>query len=252
VRTRSPHGGRHELGQNFLVHTPTLTRIVDLVSATTGDIVEIGAGDGALTARLAELGRGLTAIELDERCVARLRRRLPDVRVQRADALAHPLDGPVVVGNIPFHLTTPILRRLLERDRWRDAVLLTQWEVARKRAGVGGATMMTAQAAPWFEFALEGRVPARGFRPVPGVDGGLLTITRRAASLVPTAERRAYERFVRDVFSARGRGVAQILRHVDGASRPAIARRLDAAGVARDRLPRELGAPQWAALWRLR
>ncbi len=91
------------------------------------------------------------------------------MRIERADATRHPFDRAVIVGNIPYHLTAPILRRLLSRPRWHDAILLTQWEVARKRAGVGGGTMMTAQAAPWFEFALHGRVPARSFRPVPNV-----------------------------------------------------------------------------------
>src|SRR5690606_36671141 len=71
-----------------------------------------------------------------------------------------------------------ILRRLLRRPDWRHAILLTQWEVARKRAGVGGGTLLTAQSAPWSEFTLHGRVPARAFRPAPSVDGGILSITR--------------------------------------------------------------------------
>ena len=62
---RSIHGGRHELGQNFLTHTPTIALVVDLVRRTDGAILEIGAGDGALTKPLAQLGRRLTAIELD-------------------------------------------------------------------------------------------------------------------------------------------------------------------------------------------
>ncbi len=64
--------------------------------------------------------------------------------VVHGDALRTRLDRPVVVGNLPFHLTTPILRRLLAAGGWTEAVLLTQWEVARKRAGVGGRTMLTA------------------------------------------------------------------------------------------------------------
>ena len=192
MRTRSVHGGRHELGQNYLIHQPTIDRITALVAATDGAILEIGAGGGALTTALAGLGRDLTAIDIDERRVAALQRRHPAVRVELADALRHPLDAPVIAGNVPFHLTTPILRRLLQRPAWSDAVLLTQWEVARKRAGVGGGTLLTAQAAPWFAFALHGRVPARAFRPMPSVDGGILSITRRGSPLVPLAERRAY------------------------------------------------------------
>ncbi|MCB8043592.1 23S ribosomal RNA methyltransferase Erm [Microbacterium oxydans] len=246
---RSIHGGRHELGQNFLTHRPTLTRIAALVGRTSGSILELGCGDGALTRVLADLGRPLTAIDVDEHRVHRLRRALPGVRIEIADATRHPLEADTVVGNIPFHVTTPILRRLLSGDRWNEAVLLTQWEVARKRAGVGGATMMTAQSAPWFEFALEGRVPAWGFSPQPSVDGGLLAITRRGSPLVAVSDRQRYEAFVRAMFTGRGGSLAAVVaaaaRIPTGKARRAVA----AAGARECRLPRELRPEHWAALW---
>lgn len=247
---RSVHGGRHELGQNFLIHRPTIRGIVDLVAATDGPILEIGAGDGALTVPLAALARDLTAIDVDEHRVRMLRQLLPTVRVERADALRHPLDHPVLVGNVPYHLTTPILRRLLGRSGWRTAILLTQWEVARKRAGVGGATMMTAQSAPWFEFALYGRVPARHFRPVPSVDGGILSISRRASPLVDPRDRGRYDRFVRDTFTGAGGNLTAILARSGGLSRRATRTVLHDLGLAEHSLPRDLHPAQWAALWR--
>ncbi|MFC4554016.1 23S ribosomal RNA methyltransferase Erm [Georgenia faecalis] len=246
---RSVHGGRHELGQNSLHHRPTIDRIAALVGRTPGPILEIGAGDGALTHALAGLGRPVTAIDLDEHCVHRLRRALPHVRVEHADVLRYPLDASVVAGNVPFHLTTPILRRLLTHGEWHRAVLLTQWEVARKRAGVGGRTMMTAQTAPWFEFTLEGRVAARWFTPVPSVDGGLLGITRRGSPLVPAAEREAYERFVRAVFTGAGGRLGRIVQRaarVDGRRAEAA---LAGARIDPRALPRDLDAADWAALW---
>jgi 23S rRNA (adenine-N6)-dimethyltransferase len=246
---RSIHGGRHELGQNFLIHRPTLGRITRLVRITSGSILELGAGDGALTRTLAELGRPLTAIDIDEHRVRRLRAALPGVRVESADALRHPFDADVVVGNIPFHLTTPILRRLLSAEQWQHAVLLTQWEVARKRAGVGGSTMMTAQSAPWFEFTLEGRVPAHGFAPQPSVDGGLLSITRRGSPLVPPADRRRYESFVRAVFTGRGTSLAGIVAAAARVQVPSARRALADAGAAGVRLPRDLRAEHWARVW---
>lgn len=247
---RAMHGGRHELGQNFLIHRPTIRGIVDLVEATGGPILEIGAGDGALTAPLAALGRELTAIDIDEHCVRVLRQRLPNVRVEHADALQHPLDSPVVVGNVPYHLTTPILRRLLARSAWRHAILLTQWEVARKRASVGGATMMTAQSAPWFEFGLHGRVPARYFRPMPSVDGGILSITRRASPLVDSRDRGRYDRFVRDMFTGAGGSLPTVLERSAGLSRRTARMVLRDLGVTDNALPRDLRPAQWAALWR--
>jgi 23S rRNA (adenine-N6)-dimethyltransferase len=248
--SRSRHGGRHELGQNFLVHQPTIRILTALVAATDGGVLELGAGDGAVTHPLSRLGRRVTAIDIDEHRVARLARALPGVTVAQADALRHPMTAPVIVGNIPFHLTTPLLRRLLSASGWRRAVLVTQWEVARKRAGVGGGTMMTAQAAPWFAFALHGRVPRGGFRPAPSVDGGVLVIDRRRDPLVAARDRRAYEHFAARTFTGSG---ARLDRLVAGAARvPLVAARraLNRAGVKGGALPRDLSPEQWAQLWR--
>lgn len=246
---RSAHGGRHELGQNFLHHRPTIATIVGLVEHTRGPLLEMGAGDGALTRPLAELGRPLTAIDIDEHRVRRLRAALPSVRLEHADALRFPLDAATIVGNIPFHLTTPILRRLFRAPAWSEAILLTQWEVARKRAGVGGSTMMTAQNAPWFTVSLHGRVPAWAFRPQPSVDGGILRIRRRTTPLVPANERAAYERFVSAAFTGAGVGMADILRRLTGLDRARLQREMAAAGIAAGALSRDLGAEQWSAIW---
>ena len=246
---RPSHGGRHELGQNFLTHSPTIDKITRLVAGTRGPILELGAGDGALTRPLARLGRPLTAIDLDEHRIARLTRALPGVTVEHADALTYPLTTPVVVGNIPFHLTTPILRRLLGAGSWRQAVLLVQWEVARKRCGIGGSTMLTAQSAPWFAFALHGRVPSWGFRPSPSVDGGIIQISRRAEPLISVRQRAAYGRFVRATFTGRGESLDRIVANATRTDRGRVARLLQREGIGARALPRDLTPEQWAGLW---
>ncbi|WP_424936746.1 MULTISPECIES: 23S ribosomal RNA methyltransferase Erm [Bacteria] len=254
VPPRSIHGGRHELGQNFLVHPPTARTMASLVAASSGTMLEIGPGDGALTAELLRLNRPLLAVELDEHRARRLRERFaraPHLEVRCANALRTPLDAAVLVGNIPFHLTTPLLRRLLSTGSWQQAVLLTQWEVARKRAGVGGATLMTAQAAPWFTFSLHGRVPRERFRPVPSVDGGILGVRRRPSPLLPARERGRYERFVHEAFRGGGRGIRRILEHAGHRTSRDVRTALARAGVPADALPRDLAPEQWGQLWRL-
>ncbi|MFI9448740.1 23S ribosomal RNA methyltransferase Erm [Amycolatopsis sp. NPDC052450] len=224
MRTQRP--GRHELGQNFLIDRNTIETVVRLVAVTDGPIIEFGTGDGALTLPLEGLGRPLTGVELDARRAARLARRVrASTEIVTADFLRFPLPKTpcALVGNLPFHLTTATLRHVLAAPGWTDAVLLVQWEVARRRAGVGGATMMTAQWWPWFDFRLAGRVPATAFRPKPGVDGGLLTMTRRERPLVEAADRQRYQGFVRRVFTFPGRGV----------------------------VPKRLTARQWAEAFRL-
>ncbi|XVX20924.1 23S ribosomal RNA methyltransferase Erm [Actinomycetota bacterium] len=244
----SQHGpGRHELGQNFLTDPGVIDRVVALTVEVEGPIVEWGTGDGALTVPLSRLGRPLHGIEIDARRATRLARRVgPHACIETGDILRHaPPHGSVVVSNVPFHLTTRVLRHLLSEPGWRRAVLLTQWEVARKRAGVGGATQLTAQWWPWHEFTLVQRVPAAAFRPAPSVDGGLLVVDRRSNPLVDPPELVRYQRWVAQVFQSRGRGLAEILQRngVPGRTARELARHTSRKGTP---LPRDLDAQGWA------
>jgi 23S rRNA (adenine-N6)-dimethyltransferase len=236
-------GRRHELGQNHLIDPGVAARIAGLVPP--GPVLELGAGDGALTALLAARPWPVTAVELDPVRVAGLRRRFDrGVRLVQADMLRFPLAGEHhVVSNVPFGITTALLRRLLAEPAWVSAVLLLQWEVARKRAAVGGTTLLTASWWPWFEFALAGRVPAAAFRPRPAVDGGLLVVRRRSAPLVDPRQRAAYQRLVRTAFA--GDRLLPALRRVPGAAGWAAAER-----VPRSARPRDLPAEAWASLHR--
>ncbi|SDH66702.1 23S ribosomal RNA methyltransferase Erm [Agrococcus jejuensis] len=250
--TASRHApGRHELGQSFLVDRAAVRRIVDLVAETDGPIVEIGTGDGAITQPLARLGRPIRGLELDARRAARLDARTPGhVRIEHADALEHRFDARphVVVSNLPFHLTTALLRRLLRAPGWTDAVLVAQWEVARRRAGVGGSTQLTAQAAPWFDFALDRRIPRSAFRPMPAVDAGLFTVSRRPDPGIRS--RAGYERMVADVFGASGRGLARMLAQARALRLDDAKAWMGARGIARDASPTALTRDDWIALWR--
>lgn len=235
-------GGRHELGQNFLADRAAVDAVLRCVAETGSPIIELGGGDGALTVPLVRTGRPVTAIELDPRRAAALRERT-EATVIQGDYLRFrfPTHPHTVVGNIPFHITTATLRTLLAAPGWEAAVLVVQWEVARRRAGVGGASMLTAAWWPWFEFRVRARVPARAFRPVPSVDGAILTAARRVRPLVE--DRVGYQRFVKRVFTGRGRGVGEILARAG--HRAAAARAPEGA------LPKDLDARQWALLWRL-
>ena len=247
--SRSVYGGRHELGQNFLRSSTTIATIAGLARATSGPIMEIGPGGGAVTNELYRLGRPLTLVELDETRLDHLEDRFPRAEVRHADVLTTRFDRPVIVGNLPFHLTTPILRRLLHARRWQQAILLTQWEVARKRAGVGGSTMMTAQWAPWFDFGLAGRVPADAFHPKPSVDGGILTIDRASTGSVPKKNRSDYHRFVHAVFTGRGRGMKGILTKMSIADQRTLQSTMDRNDIRGHTLPKDLTPDQWAGLY---
>ena len=241
--SRHAVGGRHELGQNFLVDRRVVARIAALVPP--GPVLELGAGDGALTRQLAERGGDVVAVELDPGRVAGLRRAYGGrVRVVQADMLRFRLDtSHHVVSNVPFGITTPALRHLLGQRAWSTAVLLLQWEVARKRAAVGGTTLLTASWWPWYEFRLAGRVPATAFRPRPAVDGGILVIRRRPAPLVSPGERADVQHVVRAAF--RGDRLLPAVRGLLPAARRWLAEHhLDPAV-----RPRDLTADDWASLY---
>lgn len=248
------HHGRHEHGQNFLTDPRTIRRVIDLVRETSGPILEIGPGEGALTRPLLALGRPVHAVEIDGRLARKLAKELNGKAViTEGDFLAHTIpDHPhVIVGNLPFDRTTAILRRILHAPGWTDAVLLVQWEVARRRAGVGGASMMTAQWSPWFDFTLHGRVPARAFTPSPGVDGGLMAIRRRPDPLVPVRERRRFHAFVHRIYTGPGRGLAQILARNTGlGTTTSAARWLRSRGLAGSDLPKSMTTSAWIDLYR--
>lgn len=206
--------GRHEHGQNFLNNPATVRAVVDAVERTDGPLIEIGPGRGALTFELQKLHRPLTVVEIDHGHAEWLKSKLKtQVRVVNADFLrwSPPAHRHVLVGNLPFHQTTAMLRRVLHGPAWTDAVLLVQWEVARRRAGIGGASMMTAQWWPWVDFTVHQRIPSSAFTPRPSVDAGLLVMSRRTTPLLDPVHRRRYRRFVHAVFTGRGRGLPAIL-----------------------------------------
>ncbi len=243
-------GGRHELGQNFLVNKQIIDEFIKIVKDSQGPIIEIGSGGGALTMPLGRLGRPVTSVEIDPVLADRLRDRVdPGVDVVTGDILRFrfPRSPHVVVGNIPFHLTTAILRRLLDEPGWNSALLIIQWEVARRRAGIGGATLLTAAWWPWYEFTLVRRIPAHSFRPAPSVDGGMLLITRRDVPLV--RDHVHYQRFVKEVFTGRGKGVLGIMRASGKLTTADLGTWARANGIGPTTLPKDLAAEQWASLW---
>lgn len=243
--------GRHELGQNFLTDVGVIDRITKLVRDRSGPLVEWGTGDGAITVALSRLGRPVHGIEIDPARARALQRRTgPHVCIAEGDILRHaPPRDSTIVSNVPFHVTTPVLRHLLAAPGWQRAVLVVQWEVARKRAGVGGATQLTAQWWPWYNFTLEQRIPATAFRPRPSVDGGLLLIDRRLPAALPSRQRRAYQQWVGRVFHSPGRGLADILTR-SGLPRTAARQLACRAGYPTGGLPRDLRARDWIRAFR--
>ena len=121
-------------GQNFLRNRGAVEKIVAAVQAAPGEtIVEIGPGEGVLTGKLLELPNRVVAVEIDPDLAAKLRARFGErLELRHEDAVDAPLpDGPYrAVGNLPYNVGTPILRRVIADPNCRRAVFMLQKEVA--------------------------------------------------------------------------------------------------------------------------
>ena len=187
-------------------------------------------------------------------CAARLRERFgatANVEVVEDDVLRVPLPARPfrVVANLPFHLTTAILRRLLDDPRTplQRADVLVEWEVARKRALCWPSTMLNVLWGARCEIAVVRRVPAACFEPRPEADAGLLRIVRRSEPLVPDRDVEAFRALVEAGFRRRGSSLrAALAGRVGGATFKAAGRELgfDSSVTARD-----LDVHQWAGLF---
>jgi len=245
---------RRVLSQNFLVDRRAIDALVTGSGVGDGDlVVDVGAGNGLISEALARRGAQVLAIERDPALAKRLRAKFatwPAVTVTEDDVLTAPLPvGPFrVVANIPFGITTKILRRLLDHDGLVRADVIVQAEVARKRGAGGRGTLLNACWEPWFEFRTGARIAATAFRPVPRVDTAVLIVTRRDPPLVDPAARRDYTDFVTAAFEGARPTVASALaRAIPRARFAGVAREL---GFGAGALPPQLDVHQWAGLFR--
>jgi 23S rRNA (adenine-N6)-dimethyltransferase len=244
---------RRVLSQNFLVDRRAIDTLVDGSGVADGDLViDIGAGNGLISQALARRGATVVAIERDPALADRLRAKFatwPAVTVVEADVLTTPLPGEPfrVVANIPFGITTKILRRLLEDGgRLIRADVIVQAEVARKRGTGGRGTLLNACWEPWFEFATGARIPATAFRPRPRVDAAVLIVARRDPPLLDAASRRDYTAFVTAAFEGARPTVASALT----LPRSRFATLATELGFGVAALPSQLDVHQWVALFR--
>ena len=234
-------------GQHFLDRR-TAAELTRLAGITAGElVVEIGAGWGVLTRLLVERGARVLAIENDPLLLARLIKRFsyqPSVFVVGGDALSFPLPGDEfrVFGNIPFGITTSLLRRLLDSvTALSRAELIVQYGAAKKRTRESPSSQLGVGWGPWWEFELTKRIPATRFTPRPGVDAALLSIRRRREPLLPLSEREKFLSLL-DLGYSTTAPLRSVIRYTGGPS-------LKRLGIAPDAHASHVTLDQWVALY---
>jgi 16S rRNA (adenine1518-N6/adenine1519-N6)-dimethyltransferase len=217
---------RKSLGQHFLNDTRILTRIVDALDLTgTELVIEIGPGRGSLTALLLERARQVVAIEFDRALASMLRERYatePRLTIVERDVLqvrfAELAGGPyLLVGNVPYYITTPILFQGLTRPRPNRAVYLIQREVAERIvASPGereyGALSVNVQAVARAEVLF--RVPAGAFRPPPKVESAVIRVVPGDSPVVRPDEEEAFRILVIAAFGFRRKQMRRVVRSI--------------------------------------
>ena len=212
------HRARKRFGQNFLRDGSVISRIVAAIAPREGDrLVEIGPGQGAITALLLDAVGDLEAIELDRDLIAGLRTQFfayPGFRLHNADALAfdfHALrgEGPPlrVVGNLPYNISTPLIFHLLAaRGAIKDMHFMLQKEVVQRLAAAPGSrswgrlSAMTQYFCRVDELFL---VPPDAFVPRPKVDSAIVRLIPHEVLPHPANDYTTFESVVRQGFSQR-------------------------------------------------
>jgi len=255
------------LGQNFLVDRGVLERILTAAEVSPQDVVlEVGAGLGVLTRALAERARRVVAVEVDPRLVKVLRERLSEfsnTEVVPGDILAldiaqliHAVDGEPtqpykVVANIPYYITSAVLRHILEQpSKPVLMVLMVQREVAERIVAVPGHMSLLAVSVQFYgQPSLVSRVSARCFHPIPNVDSAIVRIDVHRQLPLPRDSIEAFFQVVRAGFGQRRKQLRNALAH--GLQLPVerISEPLARSGIDGRRRAETLSVAEWVALY---
>ncbi|MEO8911304.1 MAG: 16S rRNA (adenine(1518)-N(6)/adenine(1519)-N(6))-dimethyltransferase RsmA [Gemmatimonadaceae bacterium] len=261
-RTRHPPVLR-KYGQHFLSDDRILEGIVNALGATTRDtVVEIGPGRGSLTDILAQRTNRLIAIEIDralaDQLVVKYRDR-PSVEIVQGDVLEtdlHALAGPdfLLIGNVPYNITTPIVFKALDPPMPRRSVFLVQREVAERMAAredteaYGALTVNVAVVA---DTQLVMSVPPSAFKPPPKVDSTVIRLTPRAVPLIAVESLPAFRTFVQAAFSLRRKQMQKVLRTIRAISPEESKAILERAGIEGAARPEVVSPEEFVKLFGL-
>jgi len=262
--TRQPPKNRpkRSLGQNFLIDQTVAQRVVDTLDLTPTDtVVEIGPGRGALTTLLAEWPGRLTAVEMDDALAPELARRYSSddaVTIVHGDALELDLADLVqpgtaykMVGNLPYNVASPIIRRFLTAGhRPRLMVVMAQLEVAEAMAAApGGMTYMSVEVQLRASVEVLFPVPPEAFRPRPRVTSAVVALIPHRESVLDLESEERFLEVVRAGFSARRKQLHNSLGRGLDLGAVDVRTVLETAGIDGTRRAQTLALPEWGAVY---
>lgn len=258
------HGLRPDksLGQNFLTDSNILENITRIAGVTDQDtVLEIGAGLGHLTAQLARTSKEVVAVELDERFIPVLQDNLTEfenVRIIQGDILSFRTsdlvqeDNYLVVANIPYYITSRIIRNLLESELKPNRIILTiQHEVAQRMcAKTEKMSLLSLSVLMYGEPSLEARIPAGAFYPVPKVDSAVVLVNLYPDPLLNETEREIFFGLIKAGFLHKRKTLRNSLSKGLARSPAEVENLLVNAGIDPQRRAETLSMDEWLEVTR--
>ncbi len=252
---------RKGLGQHFLVDGSVLRTILEAAELTPDDVVlEVGPGLGILTRELAQRAGRVIAVELDDRLAQLLKENLAESRnvtvinenILDIDPTKLPLGKRYkVVANLPYYITSPVLRHFLEASVKPTMILvMVQKEVARVIvARPGERSVLSISVQFYGRPRIVGYVRARAFYPAPEVDSAILRIDLYAQPPIPVTDPESFFILVRAGFSAARKQIANALAQGLKVPKSEALSLLERAGISPQRRAETLTIEEWGELW---
>ena len=245
------------LGQHWLFDPASLTAMADAANVTATDtILEVGPGRGPLTAELVRRAGQVIAVEFDPDLAAELPARVPadNLQVVHQDILQFDLTqlptGYKVVANIPYYLTSKLVRLLVESPTPPDSiVLLVQKEVAERLAAAPGDMSLLALCAQIYTDVELGLLVGREkFAPAPKVDSQIVVLKRRPHRLFPDSDIKLLFRIARAGFAGKRKTLRNSLSGGLQLDKSSTEQWLMAAGVSPEARAEALHLEDWHRL----
>jgi 16S rRNA (adenine1518-N6/adenine1519-N6)-dimethyltransferase len=248
------------LGQNFLVDPVYLNRVAEAGDITKDDtVIEIGAGLGNLTRVLGQSAAAVIAFEIDSRFIPILEsisRSDKSIQIVQADILKVRLEEFVstsrylVVANIPYYITSKLIRHLLTSETRPERIILTiQLEVARRIcAQVGKLSLLALSVQVFGSPQIISRIPAGAFYPAPNVDSAILRIDIFDSPMIIDGQLNAFFTLVKAGFGQKRKTLRNSLSNGLALERSTIEGLLIESHIQPDRRAETLSIAEWAEL----
>ncbi len=253
---------RKGLGQHFLIDSEVLQEITTAAELIPADIIlEVGPGLGILTAELAKRVAQVIAVELDSKLTVLLKQQLSsygNVTFVNSDILdIDPISllkeekTYKVVANLPYYITSPVLRHFLEASvKPEIMIVMVQKEVAEAITAEAGQRSVLSNSVQYYgKPSIINRVPAQSFYPAPKVDSAILRIDLYPQPIVAITDEQGFFNLIKAGFAATRKQIVNSLAQGLRWPKVEVLSLLENAGIAPQRRAETLSLEEWAQLW---